>query len=63
MSKAEEYAFAVYKNNTICSLMGWGYNFLEDRPDMRKRLIQKRLKATPADASLSFVLIYILCTG
>jgi hypothetical protein len=42
MAKAEGYAFAGCKNNTICSLMGWGHNFLEDRPDIRKRLTQKR---------------------
>jgi hypothetical protein len=42
MAKAEGHAFAGCKNNTICTLMGWGHNFLEDRPDIRKRLTQKR---------------------
>jgi hypothetical protein len=42
MVKAEGYAFTGCKNNTICTLMGWGHNFLEDRPDIRKRLTQKR---------------------
>ena len=42
MAKAEEYAFVGCKNNTICSLMGWGHNFIQDRPDIRKRLTKKR---------------------
>jgi hypothetical protein len=42
MAKAEGYAFIGCKNNTICTLMSWGHNFLEDRPDIRKRLTQKR---------------------
>jgi hypothetical protein len=32
MAKAEGYAFTGCKNNTICTLMSWGHNFLEDRP-------------------------------
>jgi len=42
IAKAEGYALAGCKNNTICTLMGWGHNFLEDRPDIRKKLTQKR---------------------
>ena len=42
MAKAEGHAFAGCKNNTICTLMGWGHNFLEDRSDIRKRLTKKR---------------------
>lgn len=42
MRKAETYAFGGHKNNTICELMGWGHNLIEDRPDIRKRLSKKR---------------------
>jgi len=42
LKQAEEYAFNGCKNNTICGLMGWNHNFLEDRPDILKRLAKKR---------------------
>jgi len=42
LKQAEEYAFNGCKNNTICRLMGWNHNFLEDRPDILKRLTKKR---------------------
>ncbi len=40
--KAEEYAFAGCKNNTICKLMGWDHNLIEQRADIKKRLEKKR---------------------
>ena len=50
MVKAEGYTFAGFKNNTICTLMDWEHNFLEDRPDIRKRLTQKELSVnTPCE--------------
>jgi hypothetical protein len=42
MAKAEEYAFTGCKNNTIATLMDWGHNFIDDRPDIRKKLTKKR---------------------
>ena len=33
LKQAEDYAFAGNQNNTICTLMGWNHNFLDDRPD------------------------------
>ena len=42
MAKAKEYAFRGLKNGTICTLIGWGHNFIEDRLDIRKKLTKKR---------------------
>ena len=42
MAKAEAYALDNCQNGTICKLMGWNHNFLEDRPDILKKLEVKR---------------------
>ena len=42
MAKAEAYALDNCQNGTICKLMGWHHNFLEDRPDILKKLEVKR---------------------
>lgn len=34
LKMAEEMAYNGCKNNTICTRMGWGHNFIEDRPDI-----------------------------
>ena len=42
MAIAEQYAKEGCLNGTIAGLMGWEHNFLEDRPDIRKKLTKKR---------------------
>ena len=42
LKRAEEYAYYGCNNNTICALMEWNHNFLEDRPDILKRMTKKR---------------------
>jgi hypothetical protein len=42
MLKAESYALENCKTNTICQLMGWHQNFVEDHPEIKKRLQVKR---------------------
>lgn len=42
MKKAEGYALLNCQNGTIAGLMGWEHNFIEDRPDIRKKLTKKR---------------------
>ena len=54
MLKAEEYALQGCKNNTIATLMGWGHNFIDDRPDIRKRLTLKRAERNQKLRKLQF---------
>ena len=42
MRKAENYALQGCKNNTICELMNWDHNLIEQRVDIKKRLTKKR---------------------
>ena len=42
MAKAEGYALDNCLNGTIATLMGWGMHFIDDRPDIRKKLTLKR---------------------
>ena len=42
MAKAEAMALDNCQNNTICRVMGWNEHFIEDRPDILKRLQKKR---------------------
>ena len=42
MKRAEKFARKGHQTGTICELMGWAHNFIEDRPDIRKRLTKMR---------------------
>ena len=42
MRKAENYALQGCKNNTICELMSWHENFINEHRDILKRLTKKR---------------------
>jgi len=42
IKRAEGYALDGCQNNTICTLMGWDDNFIDQRPDIRKLLTKKR---------------------
>ena len=42
MAKAEEYALEGCQNNTICTLMDWDHNLIEQRDDIKKKLTEKR---------------------
>ena len=42
MRRAENYALQGCKNNTICELMNWDHNLIEQRADIKKRLTKKR---------------------
>ena len=40
MAEAERLALLNCQDNTICTALGWGHNFLQDRPDIRIKLQQ-----------------------
>jgi len=42
MKQAADYAFHGCQNNTICTLMGWDDNFIDQCTDIRKLLTKKR---------------------
>ena len=42
MRKAENYALQGCKNNTICQLMNWHENFINEHRDILKKLTKKR---------------------
>lgn len=42
MKKACGYALDGCQTNTICTLMGWDGNFVDQRPDIKKKLTKKR---------------------
>ena len=42
MKQAERYARKGHQNGTICELMEWDHNLIEQRPDIKKRLTKMR---------------------
>ena len=48
MRQAEEYAYNNCQNGTIEGLMGWPNAFIENRPDITKRLGKKRQEGKAA---------------
>jgi hypothetical protein len=42
LEKAGSYAFEGCQNNTICTLMGWDDNFIDQRKDLREFFTKKR---------------------